>query len=123
MHLLLRLIINAIVLYLIALYVPGFHISGFLAAVIAAIIFGLVNAVIRPIVLLLSLPATILTLGLFVIIVNALMFWLTVWITPGFKVDGFVPALIGGIIMTIVSLITNHVFKAETTSTVGASKT
>lgn len=123
MHLLLRLIINAIVFYLIAIYVPGFHISGFMPAVIAAIIFGLVNAVIRPIVLLLSLPATILTLGLFVIIVNALMFWLTVWITPGFKVDGFVPALIGGVIMTIVSIITNHVFKAETTSTVGASKT
>jgi putative membrane protein len=50
---------------------------------------------------------------LFVIIVNALMFWLTVWITPGFRVDGFMPALIGGIIMTIVSIITNHVFKAE----------
>jgi putative membrane protein len=121
MHLIIRLIINAIVLYLIALYVPGFHISGFMAAIIAAIIFGLVNAVIRPIVLLLSLPATILTLGLFVIIVNALMFWLTVWITPGFKVDGFVPALIGGIIMTIVSIITNHVFKAETTTTTASA--
>jgi putative membrane protein len=123
MHLLIRLIINAIVLYLIALYVPGFHISGFTAAIIAAIIFGLVNAVIRPIVLLLSLPATILTLGLFVIIINALMFWLTVWITPGFRVDGFVPALIGGIIMTIVSIITNHVFKAESATTVRTSKT
>jgi|SRR5579884_1559079 len=113
MHLLIRLIINAIVFYLIAIYVPGFHISGWTAAIIAAVIFGLVNAIIRPVVLLLSLPATILTLGLFVIIVNALMFWLTVWITPGFKVDGFMPALIGGIIMTIVSIITNHVFKAE----------
>jgi putative membrane protein len=113
MHLLIRLIINAIVLYLIARYVPGFQISGFTAAIIAAIIFGLVNAVIRPIVLLLSLPATILTLGLFVIIVNALMFWLTVWITPGFHVSGFVPALIGGIIMTIVSILTNHLFKPE----------
>jgi putative membrane protein len=115
MHLLIRLIINAIVFYLIALYVPGFHISGWTAAIIAAVIFGLVNAIIRPIVLLLSLPATILTLGLFVIVVNALMFWLTVWITPGFKVDGFMPALIGGVIMTVVSIITNHLFKAEAT--------
>ena|SRR5579864_7786815 len=122
MHLLLRLIINAIVLYLIALYVPGFHISGFMAAVIAAIIFGLVNAIIRPIVLLLSLPATILTLGLFVIVINAFLFWLTIWITPGFRVDGFVPALIGAIIMMIVSMLTNHLFKAETSRPVTTTR-
>lgn len=120
MQLLIRLIVNAIAFYLIALYVPGFHISGFTAAIIAAIIFGLVNAIIRPIVLLLSLPATILTLGLFIFIVNALLFWLTVWITPGFKVDGFVPALIGSIIMTIVSVLTNHLLKAETAGTAGS---
>lgn len=113
MNLIIRLIINAIAFYLIAIYVPGFHIASFTTAIIAAVIFGLVNAIIRPLVLLLTLPATILTLGLFIIIVNALMFWLTVWITPGFKVDGFVPALIGAVIMMIVSLLTNHLFKAE----------
>ncbi len=117
MHLLIRLLINAIVFYLIAIYVPGFHINGFMTAVIAAIVFGIVNAIIRPIVLLITLPATILTLGLFVIIVNALMFWLTVVIVPGFRVDGFGPALIGAVIMMIVSLITNHLFKPETFST------
>jgi len=68
-------------------------------------------------VLLLTLPATILTLGLFVIVINALMFWFTIWLTPGFHVDGFKPALIGAIIMMVVSLLTNHLFKAETVRT------
>src|SRR5579872_4220659 len=79
----------------------------------SAFIFGIVNAIVRPIVLLLTLPFTIITLGLFIIVVNALMFWLATWISPGFKVDGFVPALIGGIIMAIVGMITNAVFKEQ----------
>ena len=116
MHLLIRLIINAIVFYLIAKYVQGFNhdLSGG-TAIIAAIIFGLVNAIIRPILLLITLPINIVTLGLFTIIVNALMFWLTATFVsslkgPGF---GFVPALEGAIIMMIVSLILSHVFNAE----------
>jgi|SRR5579884_1089984 len=113
MHFLLRLLINGIVLYCIALYVPGVHANGLGSAVLAAFIFGIVNAVVRPIVLLLTLPLTVLTLGLFIIIVNALMFWLATWITPGFHVDGFRPALIGGIIMMIVGMITNHLFREE----------
>lgn len=113
MHFLLRLIINGIVFYLIAMYVPGIHANSFGAAVLAAFIFGIVNAIVRPIVLLLTLPFTILTLGLFIIIVNALMFWLATWIAPGFKVDGFMPALIGGIIMMIVGFITNHLLREQ----------
>lgn len=113
MHFILRLLINGIVFYLIAMYVPGIHANGFGAAVLAAFIFGIVNAIVRPIVLLLTLPLTILTLGLFIIIVNALMFWLTTWITPGFHVDGFKPALIGGIIMMIVGIITNHLLREQ----------
>ncbi|HLI96571.1 MAG TPA: phage holin family protein [Candidatus Baltobacteraceae bacterium] len=113
MHFLIRLLINGIAFYLIARYVPGIHANGFGYAVLAAFIFGIVNAIVRPIVLLLTLPFTIITLGLFIIVVNALMFWLATWISPGFKVDGFVPALIGGIIMAIVGMITNAVFKEQ----------
>jgi putative membrane protein len=120
MNFLLRLIINGIVMYCIALYVPGIHTNGFGAALLAALIFGIVNAIIRPIVLLLTLPLTVITLGLFVIIVNALMFWLATWIAPGFKVDGFTPALIGGIIMAIVGIITNHLFKERPVRTTTA---
>lgn len=117
MHFLLRLLINGIAFYLLAMYVPGIHTNGVGSAVLAAFIFGIVNAIVRPIVLLLTLPLTIVTLGLFIIIVNALMFWLATWIAPGFKVDGFMPALIGGIVMTIVGIVTNHLLKEQTVRT------
>ncbi len=114
MHFIIRLLVNALALWLIARYVPGFSMTGGIwTPIIAALIFGIVNALVRPLVLLLTLPISILTLGLFVIVVNALMFWLVTWLTPNFKVSGFVPALIGALIMMVVSLIVNHIFKAE----------
>jgi putative membrane protein len=114
MHFIIRLLINALALWLIAKYVPGFHMGGGIwTPIIAALIFGIVNALVRPIVLLLTLPISILTLGLFAIIVNALMFWLATWITPNFTVSGFVPALIGALIMMVVSLLVSKVFAAE----------
>ena len=119
MHLLIRLIVNAIVFYLIATYVPGFSIhSGnvVMTVLIAALIFGIVNAIIRPILLLITLPINIVTLGLFTIIINALMLWLTVVLVPGFTVSGFVPALEGAIIMMIVSLVLSHLFHSERTA-------
>ncbi|MEO9170883.1 MAG: phage holin family protein [Candidatus Baltobacteraceae bacterium] len=109
MHWLLRFIITAIVMYAIAAYVPGFHMNGWTDAVFAALIFGIVNAVIGPILRLISLPLTILTIGLFSIVVNWALFALTVWISPGLKATG-VPwpawesTLCGAIIMMIVSM-------------------
>lgn len=111
MNFLIRLLVNGIAFYCIARYVPGVHASGFGTAILAAFIFGIVNAVVRPLLIVLTLPLTILTLGLFLIIVNALMFWLATWIAPGFKVDGFIPALEGGIIVMIVGLLTSHLFR------------
>jgi putative membrane protein len=114
MHLLLRLLVNAVAFYLIAMYLPGFHVASFTSALIAALIFGVVNAIVRPLLLLITLPLTVLTLGIFVLVVNALMFWLTAWIAPGVRVDGFGPAFIGAIIMMIVSFLTSQLFKSET---------
>jgi putative membrane protein len=111
MHFLLRLLINGIVFYCLPYFVQGIHVNNFTAAIIAALIFGIVNAIIRPIVLLLTLPLTIVTLGIFVIIVNALMFWLVGVFYHGIRIDNFVAALIGSIVMMIVSLITNHLFR------------
>lgn len=113
MHFLLRLLITAIVFYALPYFVPGIHVNNFLAAVIAALIFGIVNAVIRPIVLLLTLPISVITLGLFVLVVNALMFWLVTWISPGIRVDNFIAALIGAVIMMIVGYIVNHIFRGR----------
>ena len=108
MNWLLRFLVNAIVLYLIAKYVPGFnHSVGIWTAVIAAIIFGLVNALIGPILRLISLPLTWLTHGLFSIVINYILFVLTVWIAPGFNNSGeispWLANLYGAIIMMIVS--------------------
>jgi len=107
-----RFIITAIALYLIATFVPGFRLESWVYAVIAAIIFGIVNAVIGPILRLLSLPFTIVTLGLFSIIVNWVLFALTVWISPGFHATGtpwpaWLATLVGALIMMFVSSLTH----------------
>ena len=109
MHPILRFLITAAALWCIGLYVPGFHINGLVDALIAAIIFGLVNMIIGPIIKLISLPITILTIGLFSIVINWFLFALTVWLSPGFKTTG-VPwpswesTLVGALIMMAVSI-------------------
>ena len=108
MNWLLRFLINAIVLYLIAKYVPGFnHNVTIWTAVIAAIVFGLVNMLIGPILRLISAPLTWLTHGLFSIVVNYILFAITVWIAPNFHTTGeispWLANLYGAIIMMIVS--------------------
>lgn len=108
MHLILRFIINAVVLYAIAEFVPGFnHGIGIGTALFAALIFGLVNAIIGPILRLISMPITWLTHGLFSVVVNFVLFWLTVVIVPNFKTTGeinpWLALLIGAVIMMVVS--------------------
>jgi putative membrane protein len=123
MFLLVRLAINAAGLLVAAWIVPGIHLSAarghalpndWLTLAIVALIFGVVNVVIRPVVLLLTLPLNILTLGLFTFVVNALMLLLTSWIAEGmdlgFRVDGFRVALFGALIIAIVSYVLNHLF-------------
>jgi putative membrane protein len=113
MHLLIRFIVNAIVLWLIICLVPGFHnaagASGFGAyslwtVVLLAIIFGLVNMLIGPILRLVSLPLTWLTHGLFTVIIDWILLGLAVWITPNLK-GGWLPTLIGAIILMLVSTV------------------
>ncbi|MDP9025592.1 MAG: phage holin family protein [Candidatus Eremiobacteraeota bacterium] len=121
MHWLLRFAITAIAMYAIAAYVPGFHMNVWTDAIIAAIIFGLVNAIIGPILRLISLPLTILTIGLFSIVINWALFALTVWISPGFKATG-VPwpaweaTLIGALIMMVVSMFVTAPLRSRETS-------
>ena len=107
LSLLARWILNAAALLLVAYLYPGVSVESFLAAAIAALVLGLVNAVIRPIMIILTLPATLLTLGLFLFVINALMFWLVAEIVPGFKVTGFVAALVGSILYSLITLITS----------------
>lgn len=107
MSLLLRLILNALAVILVSYIVPGVQVNGFFTAFITAFVIGLINAVIRPILLVLSLPINILTLGLFTLVINALMFWLASALVPGFQVAGFSAALIGALVFWLISWATN----------------
>lgn len=103
MKLLLTWALNAVALLLVPYIVPGIHIESFGSALIAVVILGLVNAVIRPIFIVLTLPVTLLTLGLFLFVVNAMMFWWVGDILSGFRVEGFFSALFGSVVYSIAS--------------------
>lgn len=105
MKLLIRLLINALAILLIAYLVPGVAVTGFYTALIVAVVLGLLNLVIKPLILLLTLPITILTLGLFTFVINALLFWFVGTVVKGFSVEGFVPAFLGALILTVVGWI------------------
>lgn len=100
---LLTWLVTAIALMMTAYIVPGFAVNSFGAALIAAIVLGLVNGIFKPILVILTLPLTILTLGLFLFVVNAIVIWVAGAITPGFQVTGLLPALIGSIVLTLVT--------------------
>ncbi|MBP9869033.1 phage holin family protein [Patescibacteria group bacterium] len=110
---LIRWIMSTLAVLATAYLVPGVHITNLGAAVIAALVIGLVNAMIRPLVLLLTLPVNILTLGLFTLIVNALMFWIASKIVPGFDVSGFSAAFFGALVFWLVSWGANVVFGGD----------
>jgi len=95
--------LNALALLLVTYVIPGVHIASLSSALVAVLVLGLVNTVIRPLFVLLTLPVTLLTLGLFLFVVNALMFWFAGDILSGFRVDGFVAALFGSIVYSIAS--------------------
>ncbi|HEV8192591.1 MAG TPA: phage holin family protein [Ktedonobacterales bacterium] len=97
-----RWVLNALALMLIAFILPGMHVT-FVAALVAAIVIGAINAVLRPIIVLITLPVTLLTLGLFLLVINALLFWLASAIVPDFHVDGFLTALIASILYSILT--------------------
>lgn len=111
MRLLLRWLINAATLILLATYLPGISVSGWYSALIAALVLGLVNALIRPLIILLTLPVNILTLGLFTLIINALLFWFVASFVDGFAVAGFWPAFWGALIMSVVSWVVSGLLK------------
>ena len=103
MGFLIRLVANALAILAAAYIVPGIEVSGGLALVAVALVLGLVNAVVRPILLFLTLPFTLVTLGLFIFLLNAFCLWLTAWLVKGFDVQGFWPAVWGAMIVSVVS--------------------
>lgn len=103
MNLIIRWLVNALTLLGIAYYLPGIGVSGFYAALVTALVMGLLNAIIKPIIIFFTLPINILTLGLFTLVINTFLFWLAGTIVKGFAVVGFWPAFLGAVIMTLVN--------------------
>ena len=107
MSLIIRWFINALALMLVAYLYSGVQVTGIIPALIAALVLGLVNAVIRPVLVILTLPVTLLTLGLFIFVINALLFWLVAEIVKGFTVTSFSAALIGSLMYSVITILTS----------------
>lgn len=108
-----KLILNSLALIIADALVSGFAVKGFFSAMLAALVLGVVNTLIKPVLIVLTLPITFFTLGLFIFIINGLAFWFASWFVPGFTVYGFWGAFWGAIITSIVSWILNGVFQTE----------
>ena len=105
MKLILRWLLLAAALLLVAYLYPGVTVTSFGAAMIAALVLGLLNTIVRPLLVLLTLPVTLLTLGLFLFVINALMFWAAAGVLDGFNVKGFTAALIGSLIYSLCGMV------------------
>lgn len=99
-----HLILSAGLLLLMAHLVRGVQIEGWGSALIGALVLGFVNAVVRPVMVMLTFPLTVITLGLFLWVINALMLWLMAALVPGVRVQGFGPALMGSLVLTLLNL-------------------
>lgn len=102
MRLLLVWILNAIALWIVTQILPGVQVSDFVTLFIAALVLGLVNTIVKPLLILLTLPVTIVTLGLFLIVLNGLLFWAVGGLLPGFSVNGFWWGVIGALLYSVV---------------------
>jgi putative membrane protein len=100
-----RWMLLAAALLLVAYLYPGVSVASFGTAMIAAFVLGLLNTVVRPLLVLLTLPVTLLTLGLFLFVINALMFWAAAGVLDGFNVNGFTAALIGSVIYSLCGMV------------------
>jgi putative membrane protein len=105
MKLIVRWMLLALALLLVAHLYSGVQVASFTSALIAAFVLGLLNTLVRPLLVLLTLPVTLITLGLFLFVINALMFWAAASVLDGFNVNGFVAALIGSLIYSLCGMV------------------
>jgi putative membrane protein len=102
-----RWLLNAFALWVVSEVVPGIHAEGVVPTLVAALVLGIFNAILRPVLLILTLPLNLLTLGLFTFVINALMLELTAAVVAGFFVEGFGSALVGALLLSLVSFLLN----------------
>jgi putative membrane protein len=109
MNLLLRWLVNTLALFVVVNVVPHFHYRSIATLALAALVLGLLNAVIRPVLFVLTLPLTIVTLGLFLLVLNGIVLELAAWVVPGFAVDSFGWAVVGALLLTVISFFTSRI--------------
>ena len=107
MDLLIRLVINGFVVFIVAYILPGVHVDNFMSALIVAILLGAVNMFIKPIIVALTLPITIITLGLFLFVINAVLILIVDYFVPGFSVNNFLSALLFSLIVSFLGSFLN----------------
>ncbi|MBL8337815.1 MAG: phage holin family protein [Rhodoferax sp.] len=105
MKLIAKWLLSASALLAVAYLYSGVQVSGFGAALLAAFVIGLLNTIVRPVLVVLTLPVTLVTLGLFLFVINALMFWAAAGVMDGFKVNGFPSALLGSLIYSVFGVV------------------
>ena len=103
MKLLIRLAVNVFALLVVEYLVPGFELADFRAAIVAAVVIGVVNTFIRPIIQLIALPISILTFGIAAFLINVVLLWLAAMVVPGFEIASFLTAVIASIVLSLVS--------------------
>lgn len=108
MSMLTRLVINALAVMAIAQIVPGVSVTNIYWALLVALILGLLNVLVKPVLVLLTLPITIVTLGGFLLVLNALLFWFAGYVLSGFHVSGFLAAFVGALLLTVVSYVVSR---------------
>ena len=107
MKLIARLAINVFALLVVEYLVPGFELSGYQATIVAAVVIGVVNTFIRPILQLIALPISVLTLGISAFLINVVLLWLVAYFVPGFEIASFVTAIVASILLSLVSWFLN----------------
>ena len=108
MNIVVNWLVSAITILIAAYLLPGVHVESFTAALVTAVVLGIINLLIKPLLIILTLPITVLTLGLFMLVINALLILLASSIVPGFKVDGFWWALIFSIVLSLINSFVSH---------------
>ncbi len=111
MGILVSLLVNGLAVYITANILPGVSVNNFFTAILVSVVLGIVNTFIKPILFILTLPVTILTLGLFTLVINALMIFLVATFVPGFHVSGFWSALFFSLVLSLVSSVLRSISK------------
>jgi len=105
MRIILIWVFNALALLAVAYLLPGINVEGFISALIAALLLGLINTFLRPLLILLTLPVTVLSLGLFILVINGLLFWFAGSVLKGFEVNGFWTGVMGALLYSVFSFL------------------